>query len=75
MRLAALSDIHSDFIAFHLAINSLKNEHVDKLCFLGDYITDGENEVLSIVQNLADYAILGNRKKYILTYSPLKKRF
>lgn len=44
MRIAVLSDIHSNLIALNLAIDSLRNEKVDKICFLGDYITDGENE-------------------------------
>lgn len=77
MRLAILSDIHSNLIGLNLAVNSLKDENIDRVCFLGDYITDGENEneILSIVKNISDYAILGNREKYILDYSPTKKDY
>ncbi len=77
MRLAVLSDIHSNLVALNLALDSLKNENIDKICFLGDYITDGENEneILSLVQKISDYAILGNREKYMLDYSPLRKDF
>ena len=77
MRMAVLSDIHSNLIALNLAMNSLKNEKIDEICFLGDYITDGENEneILNIVKKNSNYAILGNREKYILNYSPLKKDY
>jgi len=77
MRIAVLSDIHSNLIALNLALNSLKSERVDNIYFLGDYITDGENEneILNIVKKYSDYAILGNREKYMLNYSPAKKDF
>ncbi len=77
MRIAVLSDIHSNLLALNLAMNSLKKENIDKIYFLGDYITDGENEneILSIVKKNSNYAILGNREKYILNYSPAKKDF
>lgn len=77
MKLAVLSDIHSNLIALNLATDDFKKENIDKVCFLGDYITDGENdnEILSIVKNISDYAILGNREKYILNYSPLRKDY
>ena len=77
MRIAVLSDIHSNLVAFNLIMNSLKNEHIDKFCFLGDYITDGENEntILNIVKKISNFTILGNREKYILDYSPIKKDY
>lgn len=77
MRIAVLSDIHSNLVAFNLIMNSLKNEHIDKICFLGDYITDGENEntILNIVKKISNFTILGNREKYILNYSPIKKDY
>lgn len=77
MRLAVLSDMHSNLVAFNLIVNSLKNEHIDKICFLGDYITDGEDEntILNIVKKISSYTILGNREKYILNYSPIKKDY
>lgn len=77
MRLAVLSDIHSNLIALNLAIKDLKKENIDQICFLGDYVTDegNDNEVLSLVKNISDYAILGNREKYMLDYSPLRKDY
>lgn len=77
MKLAVLSDIHSNIVALNLAIDDLKNENVDKICFLGDYISDGENdnEILNIIKNVSDYTIFGNREKYIFDYSPLRKDY
>lgn len=77
MKFAVLSDIHSNLIALNLAIDDIKKENVDQICFLGDYVTDegNDNEVLSLVKNISDYAILGNREKYMLEYSPLKKGY
>ena len=77
MRLAILSDIHSNIIALNLVVDDLKNEKIDKVCLLGDYITDGDNgnEILKIVKSISDYSILGNREKYILDYSPSMKDF
>lgn len=77
MKIAIISDIHSNLLALNLALNSLKNENIDKICFLGDYITDGykDNEILTIIKKISDYAIIGNREKYILNYSPEKKNF
>lgn len=78
MKIAVLSDIHSNLIAFELVLNSLKKENVDKIVLLGDYITDGEkgNEVLNIIKKLkTKYVLLGNREKYILNYSPERKNY
>lgn len=77
MKIAVLSDIHSNIMALNFAIDDLKDKNIDKICFLGDYITDGENdnEILDIVKSISDYAIFGNREKYILDYSPSRKDF
>lgn len=77
MRIAILSDVHSNLLALNLIINDLKKENVDKIYCLGDYITDGENdnEVLSVIKEIADCAILGNREKYILDYSSARKEY
>lgn len=77
MKIAVLSDIHSNLMALNFAIDDLKKENIDTICFLGDYVTDGENdnEILGIVKNISNYAILGNREKYILDYSPLRKDY
>ncbi len=77
MRIAVISDIHANIFSFKLAIDDLKKQAIDKIIYLGDYVTDGDanNEVLQIVRDTAFYAILGNRDEYILNYDSLKKDF
>ncbi len=77
MKLAVISDVHSNLCALNLAIKDALKEKVDKFIFLGDYITDGacSNEVLDLVKKYGDYIILGNRESYILNYSSEKKEF
>lgn len=77
MKIAVISDIHSNLLAFNLAIQDARNENVDSFIFLGDYITDGENanEILDIIKQMSNYVILGNREKYIINYSKEKKDY
>ena len=71
MKIAVISDIHSNLLAFNFALENAEKEKVDSFLFLGDYITDGENgnEILNIIKEKSNYVILGNREKYILNYS------
>ena len=77
MRVAVISDIHSNLLSFKLAIEDIKNNNIDKIIFLGDYITDGEdeNEILNIIKEMSDYTIIGNREKYVLNYTPKNKDY
>ncbi|WP_415776626.1 metallophosphoesterase family protein [Erysipelothrix urinaevulpis] len=65
MRFALMSDIHSNVIALNLVLDEISRVHVDAFVFLGDYISDGNNDskVLDIVSKLGDYIIAGNREK------------
>ena len=77
MRLAVISDIHSNILALKLALKDALNEQVDGFIFLGDYITDGDyaNEILEVIKNLSKEVIVGNREKYILNINPLKREY
>ena len=77
MKIAVISDIHCNLLALKLALQEIKKEKIDKIIYLGDYITDGiyENEILEIVNKTAMYAVLGNREQYILDYSKEKKEY
>ena len=77
MKIAVISDIHSNLLAFNFALENAEKEKVDSFLFLGDYITDGENgnEILNIIKEKSNYVILGNREKYILNYSDERKNF
>lgn len=64
-KIAIISDIHSHFTALESALESLD---VDFKLFLGDYISDGsyDNEVLELVSEHYDYAVLGNRDRDLM---------
>ncbi|QIK69338.1 YfcE family phosphodiesterase [Erysipelothrix sp. HDW6C] len=68
MKLALMSDIHSTLPALQLALTDAKAMGVDYYIFLGDYVTDGfsDNEVVRLVAEHADLAILGNRDRALL---------
>lgn len=77
MKIAVISDVHSNLLSLNLAIRDAMSENVDSFIFLGDYITDGDNgnDIIDIIKEKANYAILGNREKYIINYSPKKKDY
>ncbi len=68
MKVAFISDIHSNVLAFNEILEDIKKERPDKIVFLGDYITDGINPnlILDKVREFGDYVLLGNRENYML---------
>ena len=77
MKLAVISDVHSNIFGLRLALNDAKEKNVDKYIFLGDYITDGyvTNEILDLVKLYGDYVIIGNREEYMLDYDSSRKEY
>ena len=69
--------MHANLLALNLALEDAKANNIEKFIFLGDYITDGEysNDVLELVKKYSDYAIIGNREKYILNYNKEKENY
>lgn len=69
MKIAVMSDIHSNGTILKRAINDAKQKQVDDFFFLGDAITDGimDNEVLNIITKTSSNIILGNRENYIIS--------
>jgi len=69
LRVAVLSDIHGNKVALDAVNEDINKTKVDKIVFLGDYITDFSgysNEILDYVKSNGDIIIAGNREKYIL---------
>lgn len=65
MKIAVLSDIHSNLSALQQGLTYLNDKGIDEYIFLGDYITDGyqDNEVIEVVRNVSTHAISGNRDR------------
>ncbi|WP_166083183.1 metallophosphoesterase family protein [Erysipelothrix anatis] len=70
MRVAVISDIHSNLHGLKWALRDAENRNVDRYIFLGDYITDGyqDNEVLDLVREYGDILISGNRERIFETF-------
>lgn len=77
MKVAVIADIHTNHLAFDLVLEDMKKRCIDKIVFLGDYITDGDggSEVLKLVKDLGDHVVLGNREKYILDFDENKRGY
>ncbi len=69
MRVAIVSDIHGNCIAFDTVLADLKNEEVDQLVCLGDAIQAGPQpaQVVSRLRELACPVVMGNADDFLLT--------
>lgn len=77
MKVAVLADVHSNLLALNQILDDAFKNGIDKIIFLGDYITDGpfNNEVLNIIRKKGDYVVQGNRERYIINYDESRKGF
>lgn len=72
MRIAVISDIHSNFKALEAFLSFLEEHPVDGVICLGDYVTDGPypERTLALVHRMSErYAccfLRGNREDYLL---------
>ncbi len=75
MRVAVLSDIHSNYHAFRACYADAVKHHVEQFIFLGDYVSDlAEPEktldlVYEIQSNYPTVCLRGNREGYMLDCS------
>lgn len=68
MRIAVISDIHANLIAFHAVVNHMQEQKTDKIIFLGDLIMNGPHpkEVFYEIQRLIpDVWIKGNTDEWL----------
>ncbi len=80
MRLAVLSDIHSNFAALEACLLDKRVQAADGLLFLGDYVTDcpyperTTARIRSLAKDIPCWLLRGNREDYLLDYdcSPVK---
>ena len=75
MKIAVLSDIHSNIVALEEVLKDAKLQNVDEYIVLGDMITDlpFTDEIIDIIKELTPYVIKGNRESYLLTYENTKE--
>jgi predicted phosphodiesterase len=71
MRIAVISDIHGNDIAFNAVLNDLKHDLVDQLVCLGDAIQGGPQpaQVVVRLRELACPVVMGNADDWLLTGS------
>ncbi|MCX5895261.1 MAG: metallophosphoesterase family protein, partial [Proteobacteria bacterium] len=62
MKIALLSDIHSNLEAFHVVKNSIGTHGADKIIFIGDVVGYGANpnECIELLRGMTDIMVAGN---------------
>ena len=67
MKIAVISDIHSNLAALEACLEDSRAQGVDKYVVLGDIVSDWHkpNECLGVVRDLTDLVIAGNREQYM----------
>lgn len=71
MKIAVMSDVHSNYLVFKKAVKDARKKDVELFLFLGDYVTDGfdANKILNIIKKFNAHVIIGNREKSVIKYS------
>lgn len=67
MRIAILSDIHGNILAFNAVLDDIAQSNIDKVIYLGDYFGEfpNPNEVISYLKSSSDtIAVSGNKERY-----------
>ena len=65
MKLAVLSDIHGNQIAFDAVLRDIEKEKISHIIILGDHITDFPQEtknVIKTIRSITNFALKGNRE-------------
>ncbi len=74
MKLAIMSDIHSNIVAFEACLVCIKQNPVDAVVLLGDFVSDCPDpgltlgKIYELMETIPVYAIRGNREEYFLRY-------
>lgn len=81
MRVAVISDIHSNYYAFKAVVNHTISQNVNCFIFLGDYVSDLANPLKTmdllydIQSKYLTYCLRGNRERYMIEYDETKVGF
>ncbi len=74
MRVAVVSDIHANYMAFEAFLTYIEKYPVDAIIGLGDYITDCPypQRTMTLLYDMIEkypcYLVRGNREEYLLNY-------
>ena len=74
MKLAVISDIHSNYLALEAALSAVEKEKPDGVVFLGDYVSDCPypqktmEQVYACRDRYRCWFIRGNREDYLLSH-------
>ncbi|MEG1457703.1 MAG: metallophosphoesterase family protein [Acetivibrio sp.] len=74
MKLAVMSDIHSNIVAFEACLAYIEKNPVDGVVFLGDYVSDCPEpqltleKIYQLKKQMPTWMIRGNREEYFLNY-------
>ena len=73
MRIALISDIHSNLEALHAVLQNINKKDIDKIVGLGDIVGYGANpnEVIKLLQEIKADCIQGNHDLHAVTLSKL----
>ncbi|MEZ4706518.1 MAG: metallophosphoesterase family protein [Caldilineaceae bacterium] len=68
MRIALISDIHGNLVAFEAVLADIDRQSVDQIIFLGDAVTLGPQpkEVITLLRSLECPCIMGNHDDFVL---------
>lgn len=74
MKIAVLSDIHSNYVALEACFNYIEQQGIDGIIYLGDYISDCPypRKTLKLIHGKSkkyqSWFVKGNREEYLLDY-------
>ncbi|MBN1968623.1 MAG: metallophosphoesterase family protein [Candidatus Delongbacteria bacterium] len=71
MKIAVISDIHSNLEALLSVIRKIEEEKVDRIYCLGDIVGYGPNpnECIELIKSVSDKVVLGNHDSAVLGYT------
>lgn len=75
MKIAFISDIHANFLAFEAVLKDIKKAKVDRIIFLGDASTLGIRpaESLDLLESLKCDCIMGNHDEFMIDAEKIYK--
>ncbi len=73
MKIAVISDIHSNLEALEVVLKKIENEKADKIYCLGDIVGYGPNpnECVNLIRSVADKVVMGNHDSAVVNQTDI----